>query len=84
MNLMSDRKKEDNPVGGDKIKTETMPQVKQDTPINDIEDSKRNGWKQWGLRGMRVVKKNNDRAKHFPSKETIVCSFKVSKDNFAP
>ena len=37
---MSDRKKEDYAVGGEKIKTETMPQVKQDAPINDIEDSK--------------------------------------------
>ena len=38
---LSDRMKdfEDNPVVGDKIKTETTPQVKQDTPINDIEDS---------------------------------------------
>ena len=31
---------EDNSVGGDKIKRETTPQVKQDAPINDIEDSK--------------------------------------------
>ena len=31
---------EDNPVGGDKIKTETTPQVKQDALINDIEGSK--------------------------------------------
>lgn len=31
---------EDNPVGGDKIKTETTPKIKQDAPINDIEDSK--------------------------------------------
>ena len=31
---------EDKPLGGDKIKTETTPQVKQDAPINDIEGSK--------------------------------------------
>ena len=39
---LSDRMKdfEHNSVGGDKIKRETTPQVKQDAPINDIEDSK--------------------------------------------
>ena len=31
---------EDNPLAGDKIKTETTPQVNQDAPKNDIEDSK--------------------------------------------
>jgi len=40
---LSDRMKdfEDNPVGGDKIKTETTPKVKQDAPINDIEEHKK-------------------------------------------
>lgn len=40
---LSDRMKdfEDNSVGGDNVKIETMPQVKQkEVPINDIKDSK--------------------------------------------
>ena len=72
---LSDRMKgfEDNPVGGDKIKTETTPQVKQDAPINDIEDSK-----QKVMEWLKTVRpkgeetgegKENDRAKYLPSKE---------------
>ena len=67
---------EDNPVGGDKIKTETTPKVKQDAPINDIEDSKQKvtEWlKTVRLRGRKLggEGKENDRAKHLPSKERI-------------
>ena len=85
---------EDNSVGGDKIKTEVTPQVKQDVPINDIEDS-RQKVTEW-LKTIRPKGeetgegKENDHAKHFPSKERILDfsqshgSFKVSNDNFAP
>ena len=93
---LSDRMKdfEDSPVGGDKIKRETTPQFKQDTPINDIEDSKQKvtEWlKTVRPKGEETGEgKENDRAKHLPSKEIkkfgflTVCSFKASNDNFAP
>ena len=67
---------EDKPLGGDKIKTETTPQVKQDAPINDIEGSKQK-LTEW-LKTVRPKGeetgegKENDRAKHLPSKEIIV------------
>ena len=92
---LSDRVKdfEDNPVVADTIKKETTPQIKQDAPINYIEDSKqkvtewlktvRHKGKETGER------KEIDRAKHLPSKERIcgfltVCSLNVSNDKFAP
>ena len=67
---------EDNSVGRNKINRETTPQVKQDAPINDIEDSKQK-ITEW-LKTMRPKGeetgegKENDRAKHLPSKEKIV------------
>ena len=75
---LSDRMKdfEKNPVGEDKIKAETIPQVKQDAPIHDIEDSK-----QKVMEWLKIVRpkgeetgegKENDRAKHLPRKERIV------------
>ena len=60
---------------GDKIKAET-PQVKQDAPLNAIEDSKQK-LTEW----LKIVRskgkktgerKENDRAKHLLSKERIV------------
>ena len=74
---LTDRLKdfEDNSVGGGKIKTETTPPVKQDAPINDIEDSKQKVT-EW-LKTMRPKGeetgegKENDYAKHLPSKERI-------------
>ena len=66
----------DIPLGGDKIKTEPTPQVKQDAPINDIEGSKQKvtEWlKTVRLKGEETGEgKWNDRAKHLPSKERIV------------
>ena len=67
---------EDNSVGGDNIKRKTTPQVKQDAPINDIADSKQKVT-EW----LKTVRPNgeetgewkeNDLAKHLPSKERIV------------
>ena len=66
---------EDNPLRGDKVKTETAPQVTPDAPINDIEGSKQKVT-EW-LRTVRTKGeetgggKENDRAKHLPSKERI-------------
>ena len=67
---------EDNPLGGDKIKTETTLQVKQDAPINDIEGSRQKvtAWlKTVRPKGEETGEgKENDLAKHLPSKERIV------------
>ena len=63
---------EDNPLGGDKIKAETTPQIKQDAPINDIGGSKQK-LKTVRPKGEETGEgKENDRAKHLPSKERIV------------
>ena len=75
---LSDRVKdfEDNPVVADTIKTETTPQIKQDAPINYIEDSKQKvtEWlKTVRPKGKETGEgKENDRAKHLPRKERIV------------
>ena len=61
---------------GEKIKTKTTAQVKQVAPINDNEDSKQKV-REW-LKTVRPKgeetgeRKENDRAKHLPSKERIV------------
>ena len=75
---LSDRMKdfENNPQRGDKIKEETTTQVKQYAPSNDIED-----WKQKVTEWLKTVRpkrketgerKENDSAKHLPSKERIM------------
>ena len=75
---LSDRMKdfENNPQRGDKIKKETTTQVKQYAPSNDIED-----WKQKVTEWLKTVRpkrketgerKENDSAKHLPSKERIM------------
>ena len=67
---------EDNPLRGDKIKTETTPQIKQDIPKNDVEGSKQKvtEWlKTVRPKGEEAGEgKENDRARHLPSKERIV------------
>ena len=63
---------EDNPLGGDKIKAETTPQIKQDAPINDMGGSKQK-LKTVRPKGEETGEgKENDRAKHLPSSERIV------------
>ena len=75
---LSDRMKdfEEHSVVGDKIKTKTTAQVKQDAPINDIEHLKqkvREWLKTVMPKGEETDEgKENDRAKHLPSKERIV------------